>query len=168
MSSSGATRRVISPTLSAAERDARESQERKAQAERERQRNLVRRDQALLMRYPNQQAHDDARAEALVQPQTMTQAAEKRMADLTEQRAALQAEMEFYVKDPSKAPPRLRRALQDNDREQEMQRRSLANQQEEIKRLNARFDEEAARLQPMWQAARQGEGAAPPNTANRR
>ena len=48
-------------------------------------------------------------------------------------------------------PPRCV-AASDNAQAVEAQRRAIAGQQDERNRINARFDEEAARLQQLWQA----------------
>ena len=109
LNSSGTTRRVIPPTLTAAEREAREARERELAIERQRAQNIIRRDQALITRYPDKAAHDAGRAEALSQTQIVVDAAEARLAELAKERKALDDEMEFYRKDPSKAPAQVRR-----------------------------------------------------------
>ena len=152
LNSSGTTRRVIPPTLTAAEREAREARERELAIERQRAQNIIRRDQALITRYPDKAAHDAGRAEALSQTQIVVDAAEARLAELAKERKALDDEMEFYRKDPSKAPAKVRRGIEDNAQAVEAQRRAIAGQQDERNRINARFDEEAARLQQLWQA----------------
>ncbi len=126
--------------------------ERQAAIERQRAQNIIRRDQALVTRYPDQAAHDAARAEALAQSQVVVDAAERRLAELATERKALDDEMEFYKKDPSKAPAKVRRAIEDNAQSVALQQRAIAGQQEERQRINARFDEEAARLQQLWRA----------------
>ncbi|MDO5693497.1 MAG: DUF4124 domain-containing protein [Pseudomonadota bacterium] len=152
LSSSGTTRRVIQPSMTAVEREARAAQEREAEAERQRQQNIARLDQALITRYPDKAAHDAARVETLSQTQSVIHAAELRIAELAAERKALDDEMEFYKKDPTKAPGKVRRGIEDNKQAMEVQRRAIAAQQEERARINARFDEEVARLQPLWQA----------------
>lgn len=86
------------------------------------------------------------------QTQIVVDAAEARLAELAKERKALDDEMEFYRKDPSKAPAKVRRGIEDNAQAVEAQRRAIAGQQDERNRINARFDEEAARLQQLWQA----------------
>ncbi len=158
---SGGTRRVIPPTLTATEREAREAQEREAALTRQRARDAIRRDQALLSRYPDQAAHDAGRKEALAQPQGVVNTAERRLAELAAERKALDDELEFYRKDPAKAPFKVRRGIEDNTRAVEEQRRAIAGQQAERDRINASFDEEARRLQTLWQG-RPAEAAAKP------
>lgn len=152
LNSTGTTRRVIQPPLTATEREAREAREREAAVERQRAQNIIRRDQALITRYPDLAAHDAGRKEALAQSQIVVDAAERRIAELATERKALDEEMEFYRKDPSRAPAKVRRGIEDNAQAVEEQRRVIAGQQDERNRINARFDEEATRLKPLWQA----------------
>jgi len=46
----------------------------------------------------------------------------------------------------------LRRKLDDSEQSVAIQNRFIAAQEEEKKRVNARFDEERARLKPLWSA----------------
>ena len=74
--------------------------------------------------------------------------------------------MEFYKKDPSKAPATLRRHFDENRQNTEAQDRFIALQDEEKKRINLRFDEESQRLQVLWaQAGIAPTAAAPPKPA---
>jgi len=152
LSQTGTLRRVIPPAMTAAEREAREAREREAALERVRVRDTIRRDQALITRYPDQAAHDSGREQALAQTATLIHAAEQRIAELSAERQALDRELEFYRKDPAQAPLRLRRAIEDNTRDTRVQRHASANLQEERDRIRARFDEEARRLLPLWEA----------------
>jgi hypothetical protein len=82
-------------------------------------------------------------------------------------RRQLDQEMEFYKKDPAKAPPTLRRQLEDNFQSVQIQARFIAEQENELKRIAARFDEELVRLKPLWAAqavARTATGPAAPKT----
>lgn len=147
---SGTVRATVGPTLSLQERatlEQRRRQEAEAQA---RQAEEKQRGRALLLRYPNQAAHDKERTEALAQIALVRQAAANRMAELVRQRGALQAELEFYQKNPAKAPLALRRQAEENTRNQAVQKRFMAEQDAEHGRVNARFDAEQARLRPLW------------------
>ncbi len=150
LSGSGTVRRTIGPNLTAAERALVEEQERKAEEERQRLVEEKRRERALLQRYPNRAAHDLERRNALAAVGEVVRAAQLRTQDLQEQRKKLLVETEFYAKDPSKMPPKLRRELDENQRNIEAQQRFMANQEDEKKRVNARFDEELKRLQVLW------------------
>lgn len=150
LSPSGTVRATVGPSLTVQEREALEQRQRQEAEARARQVEAVRRERALLMRYPNPTVHEKERTEALAQIAAVRQAALKRVAELQRQRAALMDEMEFYRKDPTKAPPALRRQLDENDHSQAAQQRFIAEQDAERERVNARFDAERERLQPLW------------------
>ncbi len=150
---SGAVRRVIQPQLTAAERTAAEEKEKAAAEARAQAAEEKKRERALLQRYPNKPAHDRERALALVQVEEAMKTAARRVQELTEQRKAINADMEFYSKDPGRAPPSLRRRVDENEMSIASQKRVIADQESEKKRVNARFDEELARLKPLWAAA---------------
>lgn len=150
---SGTVRGTVGPSLNAQERaqqELRQRQEAEAQA---RQVEAVRRERALLLRYPNQAAHDKERAEALAQVALVQQVARNREAELVRQREGLLAELEFYKKDTARAPLALRRQLDENSRNQAAQKRFIAEQEAERGRVNARFDAEQVRLKSLWAAS---------------
>ena len=70
--------------------------------------------------------------------------------ELAAQRTKLNDEMEFYKKDPTKAPAYLRRQVEDNAQSTAVQKRFIAEQDDEAKRVNQRFDDELARLRLLW------------------
>jgi hypothetical protein len=149
---SGTTRRTIEPTYTAREVAEHEERDRQAQQLAARQLEDRRRERALLVRYPNAAAHDHERAEALVQIDAVIRAAQTRLRELAEDRKKIDDELEFYKSDPSKAPDSVRRKLDDNAKSVAVQNRFIGDQEDEKKRLNARFDEEQARLKPLWAA----------------
>ena len=149
---SGTTRRLVEPSYTAREQAEREDRERAAQLQAARLVEERRRERALLVRYPNPAAHDRERAEALVQIDVVIQAARKRLAELGEDRKRVDDELEFYKKDPAKAPDALRRRVEDIARSVAVQNRFIGEQEDEKKRVNARFDEEQAKLAPLWAA----------------
>jgi len=153
LDSSGTVHRVIPPQMTGPQRAQYEAAQRQAELERQRARDAVRRDQVLLIRYPHQEAHDQARAAALEQSQTVIDAANAQLATLTKERRALDEEMQFYEKDPSRAPAALRRKISDNTQSMEIQRQAIASQQAERTRINERFDAELATLRKLWSAA---------------
>lgn len=150
LSPSGTVRRVIGPTLTAQERAALEAQRRKEQEEQARVAEERRRERVLLARYPDKAAHDTERANALAQVDEVTATAAKRITDLQARRKTLDQEMEFYRKDPAKAPMNLRRQIAENDEEVQEQKRFLAGQDQEKRRIHQRFDEELAQLRRLW------------------
>ena len=147
---SGTVKAKVGPTLTAAERAELELKERREIEERNRAIDEKRRDRALLTRYPNKGVHDQERAQALAQIGVVLQAAKTRLDELIKQRLAIDQEMEFYKKDPATAPAYLRRQLDENVLSQTVQRRFIGEQDGEIKRVNARFDDELVRLRQLW------------------
>lgn len=147
---SGTVRRQIGPSLTAEERNKLEEQEKQVAAERAREAEEKRRDRALLTRYPDRAAHDKERNDALGQVDEVMKAATKRIGELAAQRKAIDAELEFYKGDVSKAPPYVRRQLEENDRSTVVQKRFIAEQEGEKKRVNGRFDEELVKLKQLW------------------
>jgi len=150
---SGTLKMKVAPSLTAAERAQQEAREKKQIEEQNRLQEEHRRDRALLIRYPDKAVHDKERADALNQIATVSKAASGRLVELATQRKKLDDEMEFYKKDPSKAPQNLKRQVEENTRSAEMQRRFIADQEVETQRVNARFDEELGRLRQIWAAA---------------
>jgi serine phosphatase RsbU (regulator of sigma subunit) len=150
---SGTVKTKVGPTLTAQERADQEAKEKRDAEERNRTADEKRRDRALLIRYPNKAVHDQERQEALIQIGVVIQAAQRRVDELGKQRVAIDEEMEFYKKDPSKAPAYVRRQLEENTNSQQVQRRFISEQEAEIKRVNARFDEELVRLRQLWAMA---------------
>jgi hypothetical protein len=150
LSPNGLTRRKLEPTYSAREMAEREDRARDAAVQAARLTDERRRERALLVRYPSAASHDRERNEALVQIDAVIQAAQKRTAELGEDRKKIDEELEFYKKDTSKAPGATRRKLDDNTQSLAVQNRFIAEQEEEKKRVNARFDEERGRLRALW------------------
>jgi hypothetical protein len=147
---SGTVKKTVGPTLTAQELLVQEQKEKQAQEERNRIAEERRRDKALLNRYPSRELHDKERADALAQISVVKQAAAKRLTELGAQRKKLLQEMEFYAKDPSKAPLYLRRQVDDNTQSTAVQQRFIADQEDEARRVNQRFDDELVRLRQLW------------------
>jgi hypothetical protein len=149
---SGTVRARLAPTPTAQERAeaaAKEKQEAEARSLLIEER---RRDRALVTRYPSKDVHDIERAAALAQAAAATQGANKRIEELLADRRKLDAEMEFYKKDPSRAPQSLRRQIDEIAHNIDVQKRFIGEQDNETRRINTRFDEELARLKQLWLA----------------
>ena len=153
LSPSGVERSRIGPALTEAEMAQRREQKRNEQLAQQRQQEQRRRDAALLARYPDRSAHDAARREALLQVEELQNQAQQRLKELDREKQHLNQELEFYQKDPSRMPVRLRAALQDVEKGQQDQRAMLAVQADEMRRIHQRFDAELQRLQPLWKPA---------------
>jgi hypothetical protein len=158
---SGTVKRVVGPSLTAQERTAQEQKDKVAAEVRAREAEEKRRDRALLLRYPSRAVHDKERAEALDQIDAVINAASKRTTELVGQRKAIDADFEFYKSDPARAPASLKRRLEENDSSLAVQKRFIADQDAEKKRVNMRFDEELVKLNQLWAMG----GAGPAATA---
>lgn len=154
LSPSGITRRQIGPSLTEHERAAQEVQRRKEVEARNREMEERRRERVLTSRYPDKATHDVERFAALQMVDDVTATAEKRMAELKEQRKAMDVEMEFYKRDPAKAPMSLRRKIAENEDGIAEQMRFIAGQDQEKRRVNQRFDLELAQLRKLWESQR--------------
>jgi hypothetical protein len=146
------TRRQIGPSLTELERAAQDAQRRKEAEERARVVEERRRERVLVARYPDKPAHDVERAAAIRLVDDVTSTAEKRIAELKAERKKFDGEMEFYKKDPNKAPMTLRRKIAENDDSLAEQQRFIAGQDQEKRRVHARFDNELAQLRKLWDA----------------
>jgi hypothetical protein len=153
LGNSGVELRRVGPTLTDNERAELDAQRRRDQAEQRRMREERSRDKALITRYPNQAAHDAERAEAISQVDQVISVARQRQQELQTRRTALNAEMEFYRKDPAKAPASLRRQLDENTASQEEQQRFVQQQDQEKRRIQERFDAELQQLRQLWAAS---------------
>jgi type I site-specific restriction endonuclease len=147
---SGTLKAKVGPTLTSQERAQLEAREKAELEEQARLNEEKRRDRALLTRYPVKAVHDNERAQALAQIGVVRQASVNRVEELQRQRKILADEMEFYKKDPNKAPPSLRRQVDEVAHSLSVQARFIADQDAELQRVNARFDEELARLNQLW------------------
>lgn len=146
----GTVREVIPPSYTREEREKVEAKRRAEQEEQARIQEERRRERALLIRYPNQAVHDKERQDALAQIDDVIAAVHKREAALVDQRKGIAQELEFYQGDLAKAPLWLRRKVEDNEKQMDVQKRFLADQTQEKQRVNARFDEELAKLKQLW------------------
>jgi len=146
----GVTKRVLPPSYTADERSKLDAQRKAEEEVQARIAEEKRRDRALLIRYPNQPVHDKERAEALAQIDEVVTAVVRREESLARQRQEIGTELEFYQGDVNKAPSWLKRKLEDNESQTQIQKRFLDDQAQEKKRINARFDEELAKLRQLW------------------
>jgi hypothetical protein len=150
LNASGTLKRKIGPTLTAEERAAEEEKAKVAAEERNRQLEEKKRERALLTRYPNKATHDAERVKALSSVDDAIAAARKAIADLVTQRKRQDIELEFYQRDPAKAPASLKRQIEETEQHIAAQQRFVDNQDSEKKRVNARFDEELVTLRQLW------------------
>jgi len=150
LSSAGMVKRQIGPSPTAHEQAEQDEKDRRVAEARAREAEDRRRDKALLLRYPTPAVHDRERAVALLQIDEVIKASSKRRDELADQRTSLAGELEFYVKDLSRAPASLKRRLEENEASVAVQKKFIADQEQEKKRVNQRFDEELAKLKQLW------------------
>ncbi|HYP71512.1 MAG TPA: DUF4124 domain-containing protein [Variovorax sp.] len=165
---SGTVKRKVDPTLTAKEQAEREEKDRQAQQAALRAQEERRRERALLIRYPTPGAHDRERADALGQIDAVIQAARKRVGELAMDRKKVDEELEFYSRDITRAPSSLKRELDDIQQSTAVQNRFIADQEDEKKRVNARFDDERTRLSKLWPPAAATGGVTPTGTSAKR
>lgn len=146
----GTLRAVVPPTLTAKEREEKDLADKKLAQDAQKRNEEKRLQRALLSRYPNRASHDVDRSKALQSVDDSARLAQLAIEDLQKQRAELAKEAEFYKKDPAKMSAKLRRQLEENDNAIAAQQRFVANQDEERKRVNARFDDELVALKKLW------------------
>ena len=150
----GSVRAIHPPTLTAAERAAKDARERAAADARAAQADAVRRDRNLVARYPTEEAHNRAREAALDTVRLAMKATEMRLRELAAERKPLKDEAEFYAGKP--LPSKLRAAIDANDAAADAQRSAAATQQAEIERINKLYDAELDRLRKLWAGATPG------------
>ncbi len=146
----GNTRRIIGPTLTEQERAYEAALARKEQDARDRVAEERRRDRVMVSRYPDKAAHDAERTAALETSDSLMKMAKQRDTELESRSKALAADMEFYKRDPNKAPMHLRRDIAQTQSEMQAQERQIAQHLQDKKRVHDRFDKELARLRDLW------------------
>jgi hypothetical protein len=154
LNSDGSLRRVVPPTMTQDERAAAEARDQQAALAAANQREAIRRDRNLLMRFPNEAAHTKAREAALDGTRKSLQLSESRLALLQKERKPLLDESEFYV--GKQLPAKLKQQLDGNDAATEAQRSLVLNQQAELVRINDLYDVELERLRKLWSGATPG------------
>ena len=154
LNADGSVRKVIPPTLTADERAEAEAAERRAAAERAAQQDAVRRDRNLMIRFPNEPAHQRAREAALDDVRKAVRSSEERLRLLAAERKPLLDEAEFYA--DRTLPAKLKQALDGNEAAVEAQRALVQNQHAEEVRINNLYDVELERLKRLWAGAPPG------------
>ena len=168
---SGSVRRVLTPPPTAKDQTALEKKEKekeKADAEaRSQQQDEKRRDRVLMTRYPDRASHDKQRVAALEVVDEVIKTATKRTLELTDQRAAIGTELDFYKSSSGKVPSAIKRRLDETDASLATQKRLINDQEAEKKRITERFDTEATKLKPRWGVTEASAAAGPTNSAQK-
>jgi hypothetical protein len=154
----GSLRSIIAPNLTDDERAEKERQEREAEVARVAKNDAVRRDRNLMLRFPNEAAHNKARDKALDDLRISAKSSEARIALLMVERKKLEDEKLFYVNDRvnKPLPSGLRQKLDANEAALEAQKSLAQNQDSEVVRINELYDLELKRLKKLWAGAQPG------------
>lgn len=147
---SGSLRRVLTPPPAPKTRAEMLADEKAENDARLQKADENRRDRALRQRYPDRASHDKARADALQKADEVVQAAKLRLQELTQRRAALNTELDFYKNSPASVPVAIKRRVLETDTNMAEQNRLIAGQDAEKKRIVDQFDAEVLKLQARW------------------
>ncbi|WP_374594393.1 hypothetical protein [Aquabacterium sp.] len=148
LNADGSQRGVHQRYMTATERAAYEEAQHRKQQEAVAKMDAVRRDRNLLMRYPNEAAHEKARAAALDDVRSSIENSKKRLLELDRERKPLLNEAEFYAGKP--LPTKLKRQLDDNEVSAEAQKTLIQNQEVEMQRVTNLYDVELVKLKRLW------------------
>jgi hypothetical protein len=144
----GSTRRKLPPSLTADERAAAEDAARRKFAAESTRNDAIRRDRNLMARYKDEAAHNKARESALDVVRKSVKSSQLRLAELEQERKALQGEAEFYK--GKQLPRELKLQFEANAATAEAQRSLVATHEAELNRVTAVYDGELARLRKLW------------------
>jgi hypothetical protein len=145
----GSVRKVLPPMPTQAEQAEKKAREARAAEDAAVKAEAVRRDMAILKRFPTRGAHDAARRAALEIPMAAIKQGEARLAKLNEQKSAISAEAGGHS--GKSLPPELQHKVSSNTAAIRAQQEFLQVQQAEVDRLNALYDKELAMLKRLWE-----------------
>ena len=167
ISATGTVKRVLLPPPTVQERAALEEKEKQEAENRIKAAEEKRHNRALLKRYPDRASHDKERTAAIELVNDAIKTATKRSEDLAGQRKGITIELEFYKNSPGKAPPALKRRLDETDSNVASQKRLLAEKEAEKKRMTERFDTEVAKLKAQWDVSGASSAATAPGSVKK-
>lgn len=147
----GSHRETVPPRMTADEQAVYEEAQRVKAAQEAARKDAVRRDRNLMLRFPNEAAHNKGRVAALDDLRKAIAISEKRVADLQADRKELMNEAEFFK--GKQMPYKLKSRIEANEATQQAQRDIIQNQKAEMVRINALYDAELARLRRLWAGA---------------
>ncbi len=150
----GSQRKTVPPRMNAEERAAEEERRHLAELAEAARKDAVRRDRNLVMRYPDEAAHDKARESVLDDLRRSVDASTRHLQTLEDERKPLITETEFYKN--KRLPPKLKQRLEANEAQQKAQRDIIQTQKSEMLRVDALYDAELARLKRLWAGAPAG------------
>lgn len=150
----GSQKQTLPPRMNAEERAAEEERQRARALQEATRKDAMRRDRNLMLRFPDEVAHNKARESALDDLRKGIELSERHLKDLQDNRKPLLADAEFYQ--GKRLPGKLRSKLEANEAQQQAQRDIIQNQKAETGRINALYDAELAHLRKLWAGAAPG------------
>jgi hypothetical protein len=154
MNSDGSLHHIIPPTLTETQRQELEACDREAEADRVARREAQRRDRNMLQTFPDEATHRKGREKSVDDSRNSVRNLKERIEMLQKDRKPLLDEAEFYVGKP--LPLKLKQALDANDAALAAQRSLLQSQEDEVKRINDRYDVELTKLRKLWSGSPTG------------
>ncbi|HEU4622807.1 MAG TPA: hypothetical protein VFS42_11340 [Burkholderiaceae bacterium] len=140
----GSVRNVIAAPLTPEQKAAREEEARQKAEAAKRADEQKRRDVILLSSYSSVEGLERARERALGDTKSLIEKSRQRLAELEKERKALDAERGFYTKE--KLPATVQRKIDDNAFAIKYETDAQARRQEDIAKINQRYDADKARL----------------------
>lgn len=155
----GSQRQTLPPRMNAEERALDEERQRQRALAAAAQKDAIRRDRNLMLRFPDEATHHKGREAAMEDLRKAIASSEKQVVLLKEERKPLVAETEFYK--GKRIPNQLRTKLEANEAQQQAHQDIIENQKAEMVRINGLYDAELARLRKLWAGAAPGSLALP-------
>lgn len=146
----GSVRGVLRKPLTEQEREAEDARQRQAEAACRDRKIAERADRNLVKRYPDRAHHEAARKEAIDDIAKAMRLSQARIELLMRDKKRLDDEREFYV--GKELPSKLKLDIDRNDSALAAQDKLVTQQQNELSRINSRFDDELAHLQMLWRS----------------
>lgn len=150
LSPSGLELKRVGPALSEVEMAQRLEERRLQQLTQQRAKEMLRRDQSLLARYPNRESHEAQRQLGLQQVDALLTMSYQRLGSLEAAEHEVRESLAAYTQKHEKAPLRLLTRQEEVARELADLKAQIASQEADKRRIQARFDEELQRLVPLW------------------
>ena len=144
LGSNGQTIRTVDAPLTAEQRSQREAEEEKRKREEEKRKEQQRKDQALLNTYGNEQDIELMRKRAEGDVLKAIANAEKKIAEIRQQRKVFENEAEFYKK--KTLPLDVKKGLADADSDINSQEVFIADKRKELKVIHEKYDEDKRRF----------------------
>lgn len=137
--------RRIEPPLTPEQRAKREAEEKAAAEKAAQDKEDARRNRALLATYQSEKDIELARQRALDDNAKAIKQIESQIAQIRKRQDGYKKEMEFY-KGKNKPPAKFEMDVKSAEKDLEIQEKLLASRQEEVKNINAKFDDDKRRF----------------------